>query len=187
MAEWTKNQQKLWQFSSHYATFCLLSPGIIQFKIQQNTTTCSKTPQETILPRETEKTMLPLYFLTSLHTLEQSIFETISKKGARNPTCETEALLLPVCVLVDLRAQNLLHEVLRIGAMYAPRCRVGTICHSSSHSSAPLRAHRSSKPYLWWRHALLCLCFAYRLDENDDQWMIIIHFTTNHGRDEFFQ
>ena len=102
--------------------------------------------QETILPRETANTMLPRCFLTSLHTLVQSIFEKKSQKGARNPTCETEALLLPVCVLVDLRAQNLLHEVLRIGAVHAPRCRVGAIRHSSSHSSAPPRARRSSKP-----------------------------------------
>ena len=111
--------------------------------LQQGT---KREAQETILPRETANTMLPRYFLTSIHTLVQSIFETISQKGARNPTCETEALLLPVCVLVDLRAQNLLHEVLRIGAVHAPRCRVGAIRHSSSHSSAPPRARRSSKP-----------------------------------------
>ena len=150
MAEWTKNHQKLWQFRSHYATFFLLSPRIIQCKIQQKTTTCSKTPNTKHKRRhypERQQTQCFHDIFSLLSTLLcNQYLKKISQKGARNPTCETEALLLPVCVLVDLRAQNLLHEVLRIGAVHAPRCRVGAIRHGSSHSSAPPRARRSSKP-----------------------------------------
>lgn len=55
-------------------------------------------------------------------------------------TREAEALLLPVRVLIDLRAQNLLHQVLRIGAMHAPRRGIRAIRHAFTFEPMELRA-----------------------------------------------
>ncbi len=47
-------------------------------------------------------------------------------------TCETKALLLPISILVYLGAQDLLHQILRIRAMDAPRRGVRPVRHAAA-------------------------------------------------------
>ncbi|KAG0573112.1 hypothetical protein KC19_VG150000 [Ceratodon purpureus] len=59
----------------------------------------------------------------------KSQMQPLQKSMKTRSTGKAEALLIRVSVLVDLRAQDLLHEIMRVCAMHTPRGRVRSICH----------------------------------------------------------
>jgi hypothetical protein len=83
-------------------------------------------PALNIHSKLTKKIIIIHCSITSYGTFRS---EKEKSSGRRKRTGEAEALLLPVGVLVDLGAQDLLHEVLRIGAVHAPRGRVRAVGH----------------------------------------------------------
>ena len=65
-------------------------------------------------------------------------------RGARAVTCEGKAVLLPVVVIVDLGAENLLHQVLRICAVHLGEGggRRGSQMHAGARACSPALASR---------------------------------------------
>jgi hypothetical protein len=75
----------------------------------------------------------------------RATFTPTNNKGndgeKKTHTCETKALLLPISILVYLGAQDLLHQILRIRAMDAPRRGVRPV----RHAAAAVRRHELRK------------------------------------------
>lgn len=79
----------------------------------------------------------------SYKTLRATLTPTKNRQWWRKKThtCETKALLLPISILVYLGAQDLLHQILRIRAMDAPRRGVRPV----RHAAAAVRRHELRK------------------------------------------